>query len=224
MRRCPACTHSVASVCLNGGESTSGSLIRAHFFILIIFRNADCPICKQRSTVGRHNHFAAGVITTYRRSTDRISRRKLDDENCQDIWPLGRRPPISLPSSMLDSQSQSQPSHFDPLLMIPSFPDASMGSQSQSFPQPLADAMPGGNLVFPCPSCRPGHPSGYTCNEPISIPTAEQISAEQEAYRPNGSPIRAPLHGERRVDLNAARLNALYVIFLYILDRAYRGG
>jgi len=98
--------------------------------------------------------------------------------------------------------------------MIPSFPsDVLMGgSQSQSQRSglpPLPGAFPGGNLVFPCPSCYPDNVTGYTCPEAIPMPTPEQIAAEQQAYRPGGNPLRAPGRGEPRVPLQAARLNNL---------------
>lgn len=101
---------------------------------------------------------------------------------------------------------------FDSVLIIPSFGSVGMGTQSQSqpvVPQPLPDTLPGGNLVFPCPSCYPENNTGYRCPDPIHPPTPEQIQAEQQAYRPGGTPIRAPGRGENRVGLQAAIINQL---------------
>ncbi|KAG8971576.1 hypothetical protein FRB90_010445, partial [Tulasnella sp. 427] len=179
---------------------------------------ANCPICKSRSQVAKHNFHLANIIDQFRRDASRLSHRKLDDAAREDLYPLGRRPtmlaPMSLPPSQSQSQSQSQgPMLFDPMLIIPSFGSiGGMGTQSQSqanIPQPLPDVLPGGNLVFPCPSCYPENHTGYRCPDPIHPPTAEQIEAEQQAYRPGGTPIRPAGRGENRIGLQAAVLNQL---------------
>ncbi|KAG8951988.1 hypothetical protein FRC04_005321 [Tulasnella sp. 424] len=161
---------------------------------------ANCPICKQRSQVARHNFHLANIIDQFRRESSRVSRRQLDDSAREDLYPRGRRPnmlaPMSLPSQT-QSQSQSQGGSmlFDSVLIIPSFGSVGMGTQSQSqpvVPQPLPDTLP-----------------GYRCPDPIHPPTPEQIQAEQQAYRPGGTPIRAPGRGENRVGLQAAIINQL---------------
>lgn len=119
--------------------------------------------------------------------------------------------PMSLPSTQSQSQSQGG-LLFDAVLMIPSFGSVGMGTQSQSQAnvlQPLPDTLPGGNLVFPCPSCYPENNTGYRCPDPIHPPTMDQIQAEQQAYRPGGTPIRPPGRGENRVGLQAAVINQL---------------
>ncbi|KAG9049797.1 hypothetical protein FS837_009097 [Tulasnella sp. UAMH 9824] len=176
---------------------------------------ANCPICKQRSQLAKHNFHLANIIDQFRRDANRVSRRQLDDSAREDLYPRGRRPhmlaPMSLPSTQSQSQSQG-PLLFDAVLMIPSFGSAGMGTQSQSqanVPQPLPDTLPGGNLVFPCPSCYPENNTGYRCPDPIHPPTMDQIQAEQQAYRPGGTPIRPPGRGESRVGLQAAVINQL---------------
>ncbi|KAG8914499.1 hypothetical protein FRC00_013001, partial [Tulasnella sp. 408] len=113
---------------------------------------ANCPICKQRSQLAKHNFHLANIIDQFRRDANRVSRRQLDDSAREDLYPRGRRPhmlaPMSLPSTQSQSQSQG-PLLFDAVLMIPSFGSVGMGTQSQSqanVPQPLPDTLPGGNL------------------------------------------------------------------------------
>ena len=57
---------------------------------------------------------------------------------------------------------------------------------------------PGGKLAWPCPSCTPGNPTGYTCHAPIPAPTMAAIEAES---RELGHPIRAPLPHEDRLPI-----------------------
>lgn len=177
--------------------------------------NANCPVCKQRSSAAKYNFHLANIIVQYRKDTRRTARTQTDDTSREDLYPRGRRPHQSLPSSYAQSQSQSQSqSQYDPLLFnIPGIDDVLMNSQSQSQSvlAPLADPFPGGNLVFPCPSCPADNPhhTGYVCPQPIDMPSQAHIAAEQQAYRPAGPPLRAPARGEPHVPLQAARLNML---------------
>ncbi|KAG8844422.1 hypothetical protein FRB96_003057 [Tulasnella sp. 330] len=179
--------------------------------------NANCPVCKQRSSAAKYNFHLANIIFQYRKDTRRLSKTEVNHASREDLYPRGRRPHQSLPSSYAQSQSQSQSqSQYDPMIFnIPGVDDVLMNSQSQSQSQsvltPLADPFPGGNLVFPCPSCPTdnAHHTGYVCPQPIEMPTQAQIAAEQQAYRPAGPPLREPSRGEPRVPLQAARLNLL---------------
>lgn len=58
----------------------------------------------------------------------------------------------------------------------------------------LGDA-PGGRLTWPCPSCTPGNPTGYTCLAAIPTPTMAAIQTES---RELGRAIRAPRPHETR--------------------------
>ncbi|KAG8904687.1 hypothetical protein FRB99_001328 [Tulasnella sp. 403] len=180
----------------------------------LVLPNANCPVCKQRSNVAKHNFQLENIIAQYRRDIGRNKSARLDDGARDDLYPRGRRPLLSLPSSFLATQSQTQSqSQYGPLLFLPGGDgDVLMGSQGmsqRSVLQPLPDPPPGGNLVFPCPSCYPGNITGYTCQEPIQMPSPEQMTMEQQASRPMGPPIRPPGRGDVRASLQAARLNNL---------------
>jgi hypothetical protein len=60
---------------------------------------------------------------------------------------------------------------------------------------------PGGNLLFPCESCAPGNGTGYECDWPIPIPTAEEIELETQR---TGRVIRAPRIDELKAPLSLA--------------------
>lgn len=182
-----------------------------------ISSNNNCPVCKQRSSAAKYNFHLANIIFQYRKDTNRPSDGQDGTASREDLYPMGRRllAPQSLPSSYALSQSQSQARSQagGSMFFLPPLDDLNMNSQTQSQSQsvlaPLADPFPGGNLVFPCPSCLEGNGTGYVCPEPIHIPTEEQVAAEQQAYRPGGPPLRAPERGEPHVPLQAARLNGL---------------
>jgi hypothetical protein len=65
--------------------------------------------------------------------------------------------------------------------------------------QPHEPSRPGGNLIFPCDSCQSGNITGYDCDYPIPMPSAEEIDRETQR---TGSIIRAPEVGERRAPLS----------------------
>ena len=58
---------------------------------------------------------------------------------------------------------------------------------------------PGGRIVFPCPACAPGHPSGYVCPVPIPEPSDEVKRAETEVFHEGRYETRAPGRGEVRI-------------------------
>lgn len=172
--------------------------------------------------MAKHNFTLEAIITQHRQDTNRVSRRrKLGDLAREPLYPTGRRAFVSLPSTM-QSQTQSQSQDGDGFpgggLLFNSIPTVNSmvsmgnGSQSQPVAGPLPDLVhhvgpfyPGGNLVFPCPSCNPINNTGYVCSEPIPMPTPGQIAAEQSENRPNGPAIREPMRGELRVSLQSAR-------------------
>ncbi|KAG8703804.1 hypothetical protein FRC09_003931 [Ceratobasidium sp. 395] len=58
------------------------------------------------------------------------------------------------------------------------------------------DLLPGGRLIFPCPACQPGHPSGYICPRPIPEPTAAVKRIEKEDYFNGRREVVAPSRGQ----------------------------
>ena len=163
-------------------------------------RNANCPMCKQKSISAKFAFQIDNIISHYHKR----KRHAPDPESSsrEEIFPFGRRALAPLPS-----ESSVGGSQFGGLMIFDQEDDDDEDDaySNVSLPGPLPDPRPGGNLVWPCPSCVPNNNTGYVCPLPIPMPTLEQIAEEQANLRPNGPPIRAPLHGERRMPLHFAQ-------------------
>ena len=60
---------------------------------------------------------------------------------------------------------------------------------------------PGDGLIWPCDACSPGHPSGYTCPNPIPEPTDAEKRAEEIRRGPGATRVGPPIRGEFRTHL-----------------------
>lgn len=69
---------------------------------------------------------------------------------------------------------------------------------------------PENSLIWPCDSCIPNNPTGYTCPAPLPHPTPEQIQAEQ-ARMPPGMTVSPPVRRCRRATLDLDRVGHMLV-------------
>lgn len=66
---------------------------------------------------------------------------------------------------------------------------------------------PGGNLIWPCPSCAPGNNTGYVCVDPIPEPSAGEALAESQRL---GRLLIAPRPHDLRPSIETAQVCVLF--------------
>jgi hypothetical protein len=120
----------------------------------------------------------------------RVSRGADGGENAE-IFPFGVAPP---PNHVHHPEENDDEEGND-------WDDDEGGEDDDEHDEDDEDLLVGGRLVFPCPACRPGHPSGYICPIPIPEPTEEMQQAEAQDYLNGQRAIVEPERGQRRIPL-----------------------
>lgn len=155
--------------------------------------NNTCPLCKTRATSGRHSFQLQAIVNHYdvKRPAHKRARGSEEAEgggapDKAEIYPFGVAPPAA-PANHNDEEDEEVEDEFD--------------EDEDEDDDVDDDYMVGGRLVFPCPACSPGHPSGYTCPIPIPEPTDAAKAWEAREYMNNRRPIVEPGRGQARVAL-----------------------
>ncbi|KAF8601466.1 hypothetical protein BDV93DRAFT_524646 [Ceratobasidium sp. AG-I] len=155
-------------------------------------RNNTCPLCKVRATSGRHSFQLQAIVNHYdgkRPSRKRVRRsEEVGEQDARaEIYPYGVAPP------QVGARGANE--------------DEGGGEENEGWSDEDGDEEldedphehPGGRIVFPCPACTPGHPSGYVCPVPIPEPSDEVKRAENEEFYEGRYEPRAALRGETRI-------------------------
>ncbi|KAG9098047.1 hypothetical protein FS749_004817 [Ceratobasidium sp. UAMH 11750] len=160
-------------------------------------QNNTCPLCKIRATSGRHSFQLQAIVNHYDNKRPPRKRARGSDENAQnddraELYPFGVAPP----------PPGANPRHQDDDEDGGDFHDFDEDEDDENEDDEDEDddnLLPGGRLVFPCPACRPGHPSGYTCPHPIPEPTEVMKRTEKEDYFNGRREVVAPARGQPRI-------------------------
>ncbi|QRV82205.1 Zinc finger, C3HC4 type (RING finger) protein [Ceratobasidium sp. AG-Ba] len=152
-------------------------------------QNNTCPLCKVQATSGRHSFQLQAIVNHYDNKRPPHKRAKGSDEPAQnddraELYPFGVAP---LPGAIYGHQDDDEEDEEE------------FNEDDEEEEEEEDDLMPGGRLVFPCPACRPGHPSGYTCPIPIPEPTEAAKRTEKEDYFNGRRDVVAPARGQQRV-------------------------
>ncbi|KAG9086989.1 hypothetical protein FRC07_012938, partial [Ceratobasidium sp. 392] len=147
------------------------------------------------ATSGRHSFQLQAIVNHYDNKRPPRKRAKGSDENAQDddraeLYPFGVAPP--LPGANHGNIHDDGNGNFD-------FDEEHDEDEDEDEDEDDPDLLPGGRLVFPCPACQPGHPSGYTCPRPIPEPTEAMRRTEKEDYFNGRREVVAPARGQPRV-------------------------
>lgn len=160
--------------------------------------NNTCPLCKTTATSGRHSFQLQAIINHYDEKRPAHKRARAPegidggrDADKGEIYPFGVAPPPAPANHNHNDEEDEEDIDLEE--------DEDEDEDEDDGDD--GDLMVGGRLVFPCPACSPGHPSGYTCPIPIPEPTDAAKVWEAREYMNLRRPIVHPGRGQTRVAL-----------------------
>ncbi|CUA75081.1 hypothetical protein RSOLAG22IIIB_01722 [Rhizoctonia solani] len=166
-------------------------------------RNDTCPLCKTRATSGRHSFQLQAIVNHYDSKRPAHKRARADDPgpgpDKAEIYPFGVAPPVVVNQPHHDEDEDEDEDNDD---------ENEDDDEEEDEDEDLDGLLVGGRIVFPCPTCRPGHPSGYTCPIPIPEPTEAVKDSEAQDYLNGRRAIIEPGRGNRRIPFAEGLHNA----------------
>ncbi|KAJ1309969.1 hypothetical protein OPQ81_006727 [Rhizoctonia solani] len=169
-------------------------------------RNDTCPLCKTRATSGRHSFQLQAIVNHYDSKRPPHKRARAENAGAEqggadkaEIYPFGVAPAVA------DNQHHDRDEDEDEGL--DEYNDDEE-DQDEDQDDEDGDLLVGGRIVFPCPACRPGHSSGYTCPVPIPEPTDAMKDSEAQDYLNGRRAITEPIRGDRRIPFAEGLHNA----------------
>ncbi|KAH7340680.1 hypothetical protein B0J17DRAFT_652392 [Rhizoctonia solani] len=170
-------------------------------------RNDTCPLCKTRATSGRHSFQLQAIVNHYDSKRPPHKRARADDAGAgqlqpdkAEIYPFGVAPPAVDQPNYHDEDEDEEDDREDD--------DDEEEEEEEDDDEDDVNLLVGGRIVFPCPACRPGHPSGYTCPLPIPEPTDAVKDSEAQDYLNGRRAIIEPTRGNRRIPFAEGLHNA----------------
>ncbi|CAE6455247.1 hypothetical protein ACGC1H_004531 [Rhizoctonia solani] len=167
-------------------------------------RNDTCPLCKTRATSGRHSFQLQAIVNHYDSKRPPHKRAHTDNAGAgqeagkAEIYPFGVAPPAVVNQPQDHDEDEHEDEGFDE------------DNEDEDNDEDDGDrnVLVGGRIVFPCPACRPGHPSGYTCPTPIPEPTEAVKDSEAQDYLNGRRAIIEPARGNARIPFAEGLHNA----------------